>query len=126
MSPEQFKKLNVMGIALWQYKLTDECPNNATTDGDSTVHLETIKTDDLKQSQLFNDCLRAIGLNFTDIQIKTDHINLGWVNWYFSTEETISYNQEQAKLITPVLTQLTEPKLKRALWKQFISLKHND
>lgn len=114
----QFEQLSEMGIKLWQHREISAQTNaaNHTTDSYQSVDLTA-----LTKNQCFNDILLALNLSIGEIQQRTDHLDLGLINWYFIDEKNqgdLSISHLNNKLVTPTIKSISQSaKLKKQLWQ---------
>jgi hypothetical protein len=114
----QFEQLSEMGIKLWQRRTTSKQVGAAEL---NQHPYQKINIDTLTGNQCFNDILQAFNLTLGEINLHSDHLDLGLINWYFidakhNDEVKITYLNN--KLITPTINLISQSvKLKKQLWQ---------
>tara|TARA_R110000737_G_scaffold261720_1_gene269829 strand:+ start:105 stop:569 length:465 start_codon:yes stop_codon:yes gene_type:complete len=144
INKRQFELLQAMGITVWQRRdLSGHSPTVSTSDpvekadhvSDSgngvTEQLSSSQTSnektpnngsiaiDLKallKQPLFHDIIRCLGVSSADLSINHNQIDLGIINWQFTSNEEIELKHNCLK--TPELATLANsPILKKSLWQ---------
>ncbi len=121
ISQRQFKLLNAMEIPLWVSKQSQTVNAEPSSQAKNTASKleETISLTTLRENQLFSDILQTLAVPSVDVTLKNNVLTLGRINWQFSQDNTLSF--EQNLLSTPSIDQLEKsPQLKRQLWQLMI------
>jgi len=129
ISKRQFDLLNVMNIPLWVSTQSNKASVEKEVDvveeskiagtQHSIDHSIELIDPLLANNHLFSNILLTLGLSTAEISIEANSVNLGLINWQFSSTNTISF--ENNLLTTPTIEQLEKsPALKRQLWQLLI------
>ena len=122
VNSKQLVYLNEMGIALWQRKNnpsiadTKLCaPSTATNieeqqpahelKNETAIDVIEVSLSTLNQSQLFRDILTLLGCTTADISEHHQYLDCGLFNWQFSSNQEISYKNNQ--LFTPTIEKIS-------------------
>jgi DNA polymerase III psi subunit len=122
INQKQFEQLTEMGISLWQRRsLTKTNEGEAKTN----VNYLDVNLTELATKQLFTDILLAAGLSVGEVKQKSDHLDLGLFNWFFTPEQSNNKLQwHDQQLFTPSIDIISQSSsLKRQLW-QLLSKHH--
>ena len=119
LSRQQFDHLSAIGIELWQRKVSTATTNQQGSEAEA-INLAQLDRSTLSSSSLLSDILQSIGVDKADIQFHQSHIDLGLINWQFSTDSTSGCQFQHQCLTTPELKDIAAtPALKRQLWQLF-------
>lgn len=120
VSKRQFTLLQEMGINVWQQKnklnsqdnsALQTPPEEVTAKSNDNINLK-----DLIEQQLFKDIIQSIGLSIGEVTLEESYVNIGLVNWHFSTDNELSLKNNL--LTTPYLQELAKSTvLKNKLWQ---------
>lgn len=140
INKRQFKLLKAMGITVWQRRslLVQAALSNTNnketncettlpvkvntvaqrnnTPAEPTNDLIAIELTALLKQPLFKDILLSLGASSADLAINKNQIDLGIINWQFSTSEKIELKHNC--LTTPELAIIANSaSLKKSLWQ---------
>lgn len=115
-----------MGITLWQRKNLENTTITSIENINSEEPIKNItgeiSADEVTNQQLFQDILRALSIQKSDLSWQKTHIDLGLFNWQFLDSTTINY--EKSTLTTPSIQKISQSKaIKKQLWQTI--LQHN-
>jgi len=125
INQRQFEQLTEMGINLWQTRIND---NKQSSSNNNQLYLEqdSITLKKLTKLTFFTDMLTCFNLSIGEVTSKTDHIDCGLFNWFFTeqinplTANSIQWRNN--KLISPSVELLSEsPVLKKQLWQTLMN-----
>ena len=122
INQKQFEQLTEMGISLWQRRSSDMSNDNQML---TSLTFLDINLTELATKQLFTDILLAAGLSVGEVKQKSDHLDLGLFNWFFTPEQSNNKLQwHDQQLFTPSIDIISQSSsLKRQLW-QLLSKHH--
>jgi DNA polymerase III psi subunit len=122
INQKQFEQLTEMGISLWQRRSSDTSNDNQML---TSLTFLDINLTELATKQLFTDILLAAGLSVGEVKQKSDHLDLGLFNWFFTPEQSNNKLQwHDQQLFTPSIDIISQSSsLKRQLW-QLLSKHH--
>jgi hypothetical protein len=122
INQKQFEQLTEMGISLWQRRSSNEPDDN---DMLTSLTFLDINLTELATKQLFTDIVLAAGLSVGEVKQKSDHLDLGLFNWFFTPEQSNNKLQwHDQQLFTPSIDIISQSSsLKRQLW-QLLSKHH--
>jgi len=143
INKRQFTLLQAMGITVWQRrelsnhssplavpdnKVLSSEQVNVSTDENTTqtssaekqkppLHsVIVIDLTSLLKQPLFKDIISCLGASSADISIEHNQIDLGIINWQFTSNDSIEFDHNCLK--TPHLTIIANsPTLKKSLWQ---------
>jgi len=125
INQRQFEQLTEMGISLWQTR-TDDSKQNASNNSQLYLEQSSITLKKLTKLTFFTDMLTCFNLSIEEVTPKTDHIDCGLFNWFFTeqinplTANSIQWRNN--KLISPSVELLSElPALKKQLWQTLMN-----
>ena len=132
VTTRQLNHLKEMGITLWQRKNLENSTITSTENITATENIDSeepiknitgeISADEVTNQQLFQDILRALSIQKSDLSWQKTHIDLGLFNWQFLDSTTINY--EKSTLTTPSIQKISQSKaIKKQLWHT--SIHHN-
>jgi DNA polymerase III psi subunit len=122
INQKQFEQLTEMGISLWQRRSSDTSNDNQML---ASLTFLDINLTELATKQLFTDIVLAAGLSVGEVKPKSDHLDLGLFNWFFTPEQSNNKLQwHDQQLFTPSIDIISQSSsLKRQLW-QLLSKHH--
>ena len=139
ITKRQFDLLQAMGINVWQRRdlstqkngnntrsETNKAPSQGASPKTSDENKPATKTINinlqaLRNEQLFNDIIRCLGVNSSDLTAQNNQVDLGLFNWQFSHNQEIEFSHNCLK--TPELTTLAHsPEMKKLLWQSIQAL----
>lgn len=124
VSQRQFDQLSEMGISLWQHKaqrsLNNSQSHNTAKPIARFINIDNAYLSDLAEKNIFTDTLLACNISIGEVTIKSDHLDLGLFNWYFTIDEkdAQSIRCQHNKLFSPNILLISQStKLKKLLWQ---------
>lgn len=114
VTQKQYSQLAEMGINVWKSRAEPKNSDVINELSENSCVIE-ITAESLVSQRIFLDVLRSVNCEIGDINVTHNTIDLGLINWQFSSVQSISF--EHNVLTTPELSQISASlELKRSLW----------